>query len=143
MLKSKKSLLKMPTKKSKKNLLLIDDQPVMGLLLKNKLDENFEVVLKLNGVEALSWIMEGNIPDVVVLDLNMPEMNGIEFIKEVRKFNYFEKVPLIVLSGEESVNSRIDAFKCGADDFLMKPFNPQELNVRIDRFFSRYKFDLT
>lgn len=132
----------MSPKKPKKNLLLIDDQPIMGLLLKNKLEENFEIVLKLNGVEALSWIMEGNIPDVVVLDLNMPEMNGIEFIKEVRKFNYFEKVPLIVLSGEESVNSRIDAFSCGADDFLMKPFNPQELNVRIDRFFSRYKFDL-
>jgi len=123
---------------SKKTLLLIDDQPVMGILLKSKLENDFIVEIKHNGQEALSWIMDGNIPDGIVLDLNMPEMNGIEFIKEVRKFNYFEKVPLIVLSGEESVNSRITAFEEGADDFLMKPFNPAELKVRINRFFDRY-----
>lgn len=126
---------------SKKNILLIDDQPVMGILLKSKLENDFNVEIKHNGKEALSWIMEGNIPDAVVLDLNMPEMNGIEFIKEVRKFNYFEKVPLVVLSGEEGVNSRIEAFKEGADDFLMKPFNPAELTIRVNRFFDRYNFD--
>lgn len=125
---------------SKKSILLIDDQPVMGILLKSKLENDFNVEIKHNGREALAWIMEGNIPDGIVLDLNMPEMNGIEFIKEVRKFNYFDKVPLIVLSGEESVNSRINAFEEGADDFLIKPFNPAELKVRINRFFDRYNF---
>lgn len=126
---------------SKKHVLLIDDQPVMGILLKSKLENDFTVDIKHNGKEALAWIMEGNIPDAVVLDLNMPEMNGIEFIKEVRKFNYFDKVPLIVLSGEEAVNSRIEAFQVGADDFLIKPFNPTELTIRVNRFFDRYNFD--
>lgn len=125
----------------KRNILLIDDQPVMGIILKNKLENDFNVFIKHNGKEALAWIMEGNIPNVVVLDLNMPEMNGIEFIKEVRKFNYLDKIPLIVLSGEEGVNSRIEAFEEGADDFLIKPFNPTELTIRINRFFDRYNFD--
>jgi DNA-binding response OmpR family regulator len=125
----------------KRNILLIDDQPVMGIILKNKLENDFNVFTKQNGKEALAWIMEGNIPNVVVLDLNMPEMNGIEFIKEVRKFNYLNNIPLIVLSGEEGVNSRIEAFREGADDFLIKPFNPTELTVRINRFFDRYNFD--
>lgn len=125
---------------SKKTILLIDDQPVMGILLKSKLENDFNVEIKHNGQEAITWIMEGNIPDGVVLDLNMPEMNGVEFIREVRKFNYFDKVPLIVLSGEEGVNSRIEAFQEGADDFLVKPFNPAELTVRINRFFDRYNF---
>jgi len=125
----------------KKNILLIDDQPVMGIILKNKLENDFNVSVKHNGKEALAWIMEGNIPNVVVLDLNMPEMNGIEFIKEIRKFNYLDKIPLVVLSGEEGVNSRIEAFREGADDFLIKPFNPTELTVRINRFFDRYNFD--
>jgi len=126
---------------NKKNILLIDDQPVMGIILKNKLENDFNVSIKHNGKEALAWIMEGNIPNVVVLDLNMPEMNGIEFIKEIRKFNYLDKIPLVVLSGEEGVNSRIEAFREGADDFLIKPFNPTELTVRINRFFDRYNFD--
>jgi len=126
---------------NKRNILLIDDQPVMGIILKNKLENDFNVFIKHNGKEALAWIMGGNIPNVVVLDLNMPEMNGIEFIKEVRKFNYLDKIPLIVLSGEEGVNSRIEAFMEGADDFLIKPFNPTELTVRINRFFDRYNFD--
>jgi DNA-binding response OmpR family regulator len=125
----------------KKNILLIDDQPVMGIILKNNLENDFNVSVKHNGKEALAWIMEGNIPNVVVLDLNMPEMNGIEFIKEIRKFNYLDKIPLVVLSGEEGVNSRIEAFREGADDFLIKPFNPTELTVRINRFFDRYNFD--
>jgi DNA-binding response OmpR family regulator len=126
---------------NKKNILLIDDQPVMGIILKNKLENDFNVSIKHNGKEALAWIMEGNIPNVVVLDLNMPEMNGIEFIKEIRKFNYLDKIPLVVLSGEEGVNSRIEAFREGADDFLIKPFNPTELTIRINRFFDRYNFD--
>jgi DNA-binding response OmpR family regulator len=125
---------------SKKTILLEDDQPVMGILPKSKLDDDFVVEVKLNGQEELAWIMGGNNPDGIVLDLNLPEMNGIEFIREVRKFNYFEKVPLIVLSGEESVNSRITAFEEGVDDFLIKPFNPVELKVRIKRFFDRFNF---
>ncbi|MCE7053732.1 response regulator transcription factor [Algoriphagus sp. AGSA1] len=131
----------MEVQAKKRKLLLIDDEPLMGALLKNKFKLKYEVTLKLNGLEGLSYILDGNVPDVVILDLNMPVMGGIEFIQEVRKFNYLHHIVLIVLSGEESAASRIDAFNAGADDFLIKPFNMAELSIRIERFFTRYKFD--
>ena len=125
----------------KRKLLLIDDEPLMGVLLKNKFKLEYEVAVKVNGLDGLSYILDGNVPDVVILDLNMPVMGGIEFIQEIRKFNYLHQIVLIVLSGEESAASRIDAFKAGADDFLIKPFNMAELSIRIERFFTRYKCD--
>ena len=122
-------------------MLLVDDEPLIGVLLKNKFQSTYEVTIKLNGLEGLSYILEGNVPDVIIIDLNMPVMGGIEFIQEIRKFNYLNHILLIVLSGEETAASRIEAFNVGADDFLIKPFNMSELSLRIDRFFTRYNFD--
>ena len=131
----------MEVQAKKRKLLLIDDEPLMGVLLKNKFKLGYEVAVKLNGLEGLSYILDGNVPDVVILDLNMPVMGGIEFIQEIRKFTYLHQIVTIVLSGEESAASRIDAFNAGADDFLIKPFNIAELSIRTERFFTRYKFD--
>ncbi|MFC5623240.1 response regulator [Algoriphagus winogradskyi] len=131
----------MEVQAKKRKLLLIDDEPLMGVLLKNKFKLGYEVAVKLNGLEGLSYILDGNVPDVVILDLNMPVMGGIEFIQEIRKFTYLHQIVIIVLSGEESAASRIDAFNACADDFLIKPFNMAELSIRIERFFTRYKFD--
>ncbi|WP_339869438.1 response regulator transcription factor [uncultured Algoriphagus sp.] len=131
----------MEVQAKKRKLLLIDDEPLMGVLLKNKFKLGYEVAVKLNGLEGLSYILDGNVPDVVILDLNMPVMGGIEFIQEIRKFTYLHQIVIIVLSGEESAASRIDAFNAGADDFLIKPFNIAELSIRTERFFTRYKFD--
>ncbi|MGY6559839.1 MAG: response regulator transcription factor [Nitritalea sp.] len=124
----------------KRTLLLVDDEPIIGMIVEKQFSEDHQVTIKQNGVEALSHIMKGEIPDVIVIDLNMPKMGGMEFLGEIRKFHYLEKIPVIVLSGEDSVNARIEAFNAGADDFLIKPFNPKELRVRIKRFFDRYKF---
>jgi len=72
----------------------------------------------------------------VVADLNMPEINGFEYIKKVRESGFFNDVPLIVLSGEESSSERIKCLKLGANDYLIKPFNPEELGLRIDNLIS-------
>ena len=74
----------------------------------------------------------GNIPDLVVADLNMPELNGFEFIQRVHESGFFVDLPLIVLSGEESSSERIRCLKLGANDYLIKPFNPEELALRIE-----------
>jgi CheY-like chemotaxis protein len=120
----------------KKNLLLIDDQPVIGLLLKHKLQGEYNVTVKLNGAEALTHMLEGYHTDLVLLDLNMPEMNGIEFIKAVRKMNCYQHLPLVVLSGESCEDSISEAFESGADDFLTKTFNHNELKDKLEKFFS-------
>ncbi len=117
---------------SLKQVLVIDDEPIMRKLLMQILKDKHEVILKENGREALEWMYSGNIPDLVVADLNMPEIDGFEYIEKVRESGFFSDVPLIVLSGEESSSERIKCLKLGANDYLIKPFNPEELALRID-----------
>lgn len=115
-----------------KQVLIIDDQIIMRKLLEQILKDSYEVVSLENGREALEWMYSGNIPDLVVADLNMPEIDGFEYIKRIRESGFFYDVPLIVLSGEESSVERIKCLKLGANDYLIKPFNPEELRLRID-----------
>lgn len=119
-----------------KQVLVIDDEPIMRKLLQQILKDKYEVILKENGREALEWMYSGNIPDLVVADLNMPEIDGFEYIEKVRESGFFNDVPLIVLSGEESSAERIKCLKLGANDYLIKPFNPEELGVRIDNLIN-------
>lgn len=116
----------------REEVLVIDDQPIMLKLLEQILKDRYEVVALQNGKEALEWMYSGNIPDLVVADLNMPEIDGFEYIQRIRESGFFYDVPLIVLSGEESSAERIKCLKLGANDYLIKPFNPEELRLRID-----------
>ncbi len=118
--------------KKREEVLVIDDQPIMLKLLEQILKDRYEVVALENGKEALEWMYSGNIPDLVVADLNMPEIDGFEYIQRIRESGFFYDVPLIVLSGEESSTERIKCLKLGANDYLIKPFNPEELRLRID-----------
>jgi DNA-binding response OmpR family regulator len=120
--------------KTKPSLLLIDDEAAIGMIVRIQFEKDYELTMLTNGLNGMKWIAAGNIPDVIVLDLNMPEMNGIDFLREVRKLNFFKNTPMIVLSGEDSSAKRIEAFKNGANDFINKPFNPIELRVRMERF---------
>lgn len=118
----------------KKVMLLIDDEVTIGIIIKIQFSKDYTIKIIDNGLEAIKWLKEGNIPDLIILDLNMPQMNGIEFLKEIRKYNFFKKTPITVLSSEDSSNKRIEAFKNGANDYLTKPFNPVELRIRMERF---------
>lgn len=118
----------------KKVMLLIDDEVTIGIIIKIQFSKDYNIKIIDNGLEAIKWLKEGNIPDLIILDINMPQMNGIEFLKEIRKYNFFKKTPITVLSSEDSSNKRIEAFKNGASDYLTKPFNPVELRIRMERF---------
>ena len=118
----------------KKNMLLVDDEAAIGIIIQIQFDKDYEITILKNGLDAIKWLLAGNLPDLIVLDLNMPEMNGLEFLREVRKYSFFKKIPMIVLSGEDSSGKRIEAFRSGANDYLTKPFNPVELRVRMERF---------
>ena len=119
----------------KKVMLLIDDEVTIGIIIKIQFDKDYNITIINNGLDAIKWLREGNLPDLIILDLNMPQMNGLEFLKEVRKYSFFKKTPITVLSSEDSSNKRIEAFKSGANDYLTKPFNPIELRIRMERFF--------
>ena len=120
-----------------RKMLIADDDLGMRMLLENFFSEKFVVTVKENGLEALKWMQKGNVPDFIIVDIVMPELDGYEFIKNVRSSGYFKRVPIIMLSGLENSKEKIKCLKLGADDYMIKPFNPEELSVRVENIINR------
>jgi CheY-like chemotaxis protein len=116
----------------KHTILVIDDELSIRLLLENFLSEDYNVVCKSDGLEALEWL-EGNLPDLIICDIQMPNMDGYEYLKKVRDRGFTKHTPVIMLSGTETSKERIKCYKLGAQDYLTKPFNPEELEELIKK----------
>jgi two-component system, chemotaxis family, chemotaxis protein CheY len=117
----------------KRKILAIDDEKSIRFIVENTFNKEFEVTTLSNGMDALYYIQSGNLPDVIICDVEMPVMNGFDFIKRIRESGFFDEIPLIMLSGKEESADKIKCFEMGADDYVVKPFNPRELIVRIKR----------
>ena len=111
------------------SILLVDDEERILNFLKTKLKLlNYEVFLANNGVDAIEQV-QGQEPDLVVMDVIMPKMDGFQTLKELRAFS---SVPVIMLSARGDDSDRIKGLGLGAYDYLPKPFNPDELVARIE-----------
>jgi len=121
----------------KPTLLIVDDEYPIRKLLVFFLSKNYTVVVVENAYEALNWLLKGNIPDAFILDIEMPKLNGKSLLVEIKKDNRLDNVPIVMLSGNEKTTERIDCLNLGADDYMVKPFNPQELEVRLNTLFKR------
>jgi two-component system, OmpR family, KDP operon response regulator KdpE len=109
-------------------VLVVDDEPqilrALSITLKAR---SYDVVVATNGKQALSVAAQSS-PDIVVLDLGLPDLDGIDVIRGLRGWS---KVPIIVLSGRSQGVSKVDALDAGADDYVTKPFNVDELLARL------------
>jgi len=113
-------------------ILVVDDEPSICMLLENFLSKKYEVTCQYDGLEALRWL-EGNLPDLIICDIQMPNMDGYIFLEKLRQRGYTKHTPVIMLSGVESSKERIRCYRLGAQDFLSKPFNPEELDELIKK----------
>jgi len=120
-----------------KKILVVDDKPSISKLIVQYLSKTYDVETKEDGLQALSWLQGGSIPDIILTDLQMPNLDGTEFISRLKESGFFRDIPIVVLSSKESSNDRIQCLKLGADDYLTKPFNPEELQIRIERILQR------
>ena len=116
----------------KHKILVIDDEQNIRILLENFLSQDYDIESKSDGIEALEWL-EGHLPDLIICDIQMPNMDGYEFLKNVRQRGYTKHTPVIMLSGSETSPDRVKCYKMGAQDYLMKPFNPEELEELIKK----------
>lgn len=123
-------------------LLIIEDKETLSDLLAHFLGKKFETTTKDNGFDALRWMQESNIPDLIITDLEMPKMGGLEFIKKIKESGYFSEIPVIVLSCRDSSKDRIECLKAGASDYMVKPFNPEELLIRIENILTKVSTNL-
>lgn len=117
-------------------ILIVDDNPqnlqVLGRLLQEK---NYEIEFATNGKAALEWL-ESQQFDLILLDINMPEMDGFEVCQEIRKNEKLNKVPVIFLSADSDRESILKGFELGAQDYVTKPFDSRELIVRVKTHLS-------
>jgi DNA-binding response OmpR family regulator len=120
-----------------KKILVVDDKSSISNLLIQFLSNQYMVETKEDGIEALTWLQHGNIPDLVITDLQMPNMDGVELIKRMKESGYFKDIPILVLSSKDSSADRVQCLKLGAEDYVVKPFNPEELSIRIEKILLR------
>jgi len=109
-------------------VLVVDDEPqilrALSIMLKAR---SYDVVVATNGKQALAAAAQSS-PDIVVLDLGLPDLDGLDVIRGLRGWS---KVPIVVLSGRSQGVSKVDALDAGADDYVTKPFNVDELLARL------------
>jgi len=117
----------------KHRIIAIDDEQSIRFIVENTFKKEFEVSTFKNGADALASMQTGLLPDLIICDIEMPVMNGFEFIQQVRASGFFDDIPLLMLSGKEDSKDRIRSFETGADDYIIKPFNPKELLARVKR----------
>lgn len=121
----------------KPQLLVVDDVPTTLELLISIFEKQFNVVAHKNGKEALDWLQKGNLPNLIVSDIRMPVMDGYEFMTHIKSSGLFRDIPLLILSAVHESQERVKFLREGAEDFLTKPFNPDELLIRVDKIVSR------
>ena len=122
-----------------KKILIVDDSNVMRQMLRTELSKkNYQVIEAQNGLEALE-IATKERPDMIISDINMPVMDGWEFCWKLRKDPVLGKTPFIFLSANNEVSDRVRGIQLGADDYIIKPFSPEELIARVQNLFQRYQ----
>lgn len=111
-------------------ILLVDDEPDIVEFLKYNLErENFEVLVSYNGKDALRKLSLR--PDLIVLDIMMPEMDGFEVYREIKKSEEFNEIPIIFLTAKSGETDEIKGLDLGASDYIQKPISPKKLVARI------------
>ncbi|MCA0364638.1 MAG: sugar transferase [Bacteroidetes bacterium] len=125
----------------KNKILLIDDNEIVLGLLSQVLQEKFDVFLSTSIKEAQELLEKGVIPQAIVTDLYLNNENGKSLIGFLKNDEQFKSIPLIVLSGDEKSNTRIECLTLGADDYIVKPFHPEELTVRIEKLIMKSDAD--
>lgn len=117
----------------KKKILILDDKETIAKVISIYLNAEYECIWLPDGIKAIKWLQEGNMPDLIISDIRMPEMRGDELLLYLKSNDLFCSIPVVMLSSEDSTSERIRLLEEGAVDYIVKPFNPIELKIRIKK----------
>ena len=120
----------------KERILIIDDDPDIRDVLNLSLSEHYTIFAAANGKEGLEMVKTKN-PDLIITDYNMPVMNGPEFCRQLRHDILLRHLPIIMLTGKSETKNMVTGIESGADDYLVKPFEPEALLARIRMILKR------
>jgi DNA-binding response OmpR family regulator len=119
-------------------ILVVDDDAYIRELVRALLiNSGFDVCEASNGRDALAKMSEN--PDIAIIDVMMPNMDGFELCRQLRR--YYENLPILMLTAKSALTDKVKGFELGADDYLTKPFEGDELVVRVKALLRRYKIE--
>ena len=122
----------------RQTILIVDDAEMNRMMLSDMLGDQYDYVEAADGREALR-ILEKNVSiDLILLDINMPEMNGFEVLEEMNRYHWIEEVPVIMITAEESVESMEHAYSLGVTDYIPRPFNVYIVRRRVENTLNLY-----
>jgi two-component system, OmpR family, phosphate regulon response regulator PhoB len=124
---------------SNTRILVVEDEPDISALVAYHLArEAYRVRTAATGGEALA-ALASEVPDLIVLDLMLPEVSGLELLQEIRRRPEWREIPVIMLTARREEADRVEGLRLGADDYLGKPFSPQELVLRVGAVIRRVR----
>ena len=115
-----------------KSILIVDDDSMNCVLAKHALAQNYRVETAHCGREALNFL-EKELPDLILMDIEMPEMDGKEVVCRIKERKEWGNIPIVFLTADSSPITEAECLKCGADDFITKPFVPLVMRSRVER----------
>lgn len=117
----------------RKQILICDDQPNIRESYKLILEKDYDLVFADNGQVVLTYLKE-NRPDLLIMDIKMPRMDGLTALKELKKLQ--PELPVLIVTGYESVETATAAIQSGAFDYIVKPFEPEQISRSVEKILS-------
>lgn len=114
----------------------MDDEISILKLLNFVLSKHYNLVIKESGIEAIEWLEQGNDPDLIISDLEMPYFDGQSFARNLKISGFYRNTPIIILSGKERLQEVIDRMDFPVNSYMGKPFNPAKLTSEIQRLLN-------
>ncbi len=118
---------------------VIEDEPDILSLVSHHLEKAGYRAKEFMNAEEFMDYLKNNRPDLIILDLMLPDMDGIEICKELRKDDKFKDIPIIMLTARSKLEEKVLGLEIGADDYITKPFSPKELVARVNAILRRFK----
>lgn len=118
------------------NILVVDDEERVALTIERSLQREYQVRVANNGIDALKIARRIN-PNLIILDIIMPGMDGLQVCRELRSDPILQSVPILFLTARGRVEDKLEGFEAGADDYLTKPFDVRELLLRVKAVLKR------
>lgn len=120
----------------KKKIVVADDEPFILSALQDTLSDSYSVTTASNGVEAIK-VAQRVMPDLIILDVMMPEMDGLDACKNLKRDKLTSTIPVILLTAKGQITDIEKGFKSGADAYVVKPFSPARLIEKVEEIFEK------
>ncbi|WPU91020.1 response regulator [Mucilaginibacter sabulilitoris] len=123
----------------KSTLLIVDDDLSILKLLNFILAKDYDVVVKSNGIDAFGWLEDGNMPELIISDLQMPYFDGQSFVKNVKISGFYRDIPVILLSAAHDLDEQVSKMPFKVEAYIHKPFKPNDLKSAINQLLQVYE----